>query len=85
MKKLLFILVTAAMLSACGDRDAEYFANHPAEMKQKWEECKKMAEAEKVADRECSAISQADSKRFFGDKMERPLQGTGKGRPTKQF
>jgi len=31
------------------------------------------------------AISRASSKRFFGDKIERPLQGSGKGRGTKQF
>jgi len=31
------------------------------------------------------AISRASSNKFFGDKIERPLQGSGKGRGTKQF
>lgn len=31
------------------------------------------------------AMSKADSDRFYGDKMERPLQGAGKGRKTKQY
>jgi len=65
------------------EKDAEYYRNHPAEMKQKWEECSKMSTAEQMADRECSAVSQADSKRFFGDKIEKP--GEGKGRGTKHF
>ena len=30
-------------------------------------------------------MSKADSKRFFGDHVDRPLQGQGKGRATKQF
>jgi len=87
MKKLFFILIAGLMLSACGskEKDAEYYTNHPEEMKQKLEECIKMSTAEKMADRECTAVSQAHSKKFYGDKMERPLQGPGKGRPTKQF
>jgi len=31
------------------------------------------------------AMSRADSKRFFGDKIERPLQGSGKGQGTKHY
>lgn len=88
MKKILVLLVAVAFLFAlagCGSKDAEYYKNHPKEMKEKMEECKKMSDAEKMADRECAAVSQADSDRFYGDKMERPLQGSGKGRPTKQY
>ena len=85
MKKIFFVFVAVLMLSACGskEKDAAYYTNHPEEMKQKWEECSKMSTAEKMADRECSAVSQADSKRFFGDKIEKP--GEGKGRGTKHF
>jgi len=31
------------------------------------------------------AMSKADSKRFYGDKINRPLQGSWKGRSTKQY
>jgi len=85
MKRIFFVLVAVVMLSACGSKDAEYYKNHPEEMKQKMEECKKMSDAEKMADRECTAVSQVLSNKFFGDKIERPLQGSGKGRGTKQF
>jgi len=87
MNRIFFVLVAVVMLSACGskEKDAAYYASHPEEMKQKMEECKKMSDAEKMADRECAAVIQADSKRFFGDKIERPLQGSGKGQGTKHY
>ena len=88
MKKLFFILVAVVMLSACGskEKDAAYYTNHPEEMKQKMEECKKMSTAEKMADRECSAVSQANSDKFFKSTIDRnPLEGPGKGRGTKHF
>jgi len=89
MKKGLVILslfVSLLALMACGKRDVEYFKAHPAEMKQKMEECKKMSAAEVLTDRECAAISQADSDRFFGDKIKtNPMEEPQKGRPTKGF
>jgi len=83
MKKRFFILVAVVMLLACGskEKDAQYYTNHPEEMKQKMEECTKMSTAEKMADRECSAVSQAHSKKFFGDKIEKPGEGQGKELP----
>lgn len=86
MKKVFFMLsVILALLSviACGKRDAEYFKAHPAEMKQKIEECQKLSQAEKMADRECAAVSQTNSDQFFKSTVQRP--GEGKGRGTKQF
>jgi uncharacterized protein YcfL len=85
MKKIFFVFVAVLMLSACGskEKDAEYYINHPEEMKQKWEECSKMSAAEQAQQANKEAMSQADSKRFFGDKIEKP--GEGKGRGTKHF
>jgi len=83
MKTIYLILIAGALLSGCGSKDVEYYKNHPEEMKKKWEECKNMSDAEKMADRECSAVSQAESDRFFKSTIPRP--GAGKGRGTKQF
>ncbi len=86
MKKHLIMLTIVVFIFAvvgCGKRDAEYFKNHPAEMKQKIEECSKMSQAEKLADRECVAINQANSDKFFKSTVQRP--GEGQGRGTKQF
>jgi len=87
MKKLFFIFIAVALLSACGNRDAEYFTKHPEEMKQKMEECKKMSDAEKMADRECSAISQVNMKKTFNMDPPKtsPLEGSGKGSGFKKF
>jgi len=85
MKRLIFVSMVFVMLSACGSRTAEYYEQHPEEMTKKWAECSKMSSAEVMADRECAAVSRADSKRFFGDHVDRPLQGKPEGRPTKQF
>jgi len=85
--KKLFLLSIAAtlMLYACGSRDAEYYTNHPAEAKAKAEACSRMSEAEKLADKECTAVINADSKRFFKGGMKRPLQGSGNGPGAKQY
>jgi len=86
MKRIFFVLVAAVMLSACGSKDAEYYKSHPEEMKQKMEECKKMSTAEQMADRECTAVSQAHSDKFFKSTIDRnPLEGSGKGRGTKHY
>jgi len=88
MKKYFVILVAVVMLSACGskDKDAAYYTNHPDEMKQKLEECSRMSTAEKMADRECTAAINASSDKFFKSTIDRnPLEGPGKGRPTKQY
>jgi len=83
----LFLLsvVTILMLCACGSKDAEYYTSHPEEAKAKWEVCSRMSEAERMADRECTAVINADSKRFFKGGMKRPLQGSGNGPGAKQY
>ena len=85
MKRIFFVLVAVLMLLACGskEKDAEYYTNHPEEMKQKMEECNKLSAAEDMADMECAAAMQADSHRFFKSTVERT--GEGKGRGTKQY
>ncbi len=83
MKKFLLLIAAVSLLSACGSKTPEYYKEHPAEMKAKAEACSRMSEAEKMADRECAAISKADSDRFFGDHMEKP--GAPRGRGTKQY
>jgi predicted small lipoprotein YifL len=88
MKKLFLLLMTLSVLfviAACGSKDTEYYMSHPDELKTKLEECKQLSAAEMMADRECAAVGNAMSKKFSGDKMERPLQGKPQGRPTKQF
>jgi hypothetical protein len=50
------------------------------------EECKKMSTAEQMADRECTAVNQASSDKFFKSTIDRnPLEGPGKGRGTKHY
>jgi hypothetical protein len=83
MKKLVFISICFLMLSACGSKTAEYYEQHPEEMKNKISECSRLSEAEKMADRECSAAINADSKRFFKSTVPRP--GEPRGRGTKQY
>jgi hypothetical protein len=83
MKKLIFISICFVLLSACGSKTAEYYEQHPEEMKTKMLACSKMSEAEKMTDRECTAVINADSKRFFKSTIPRP--GEPKGRATKQF
>jgi predicted small lipoprotein YifL len=88
MKKLFLLLMAISLLfviAACGSKDTEYYMSHPDELKTKLEECKQLSAAEMMADRECTAVGNAMSKKFSGDKMERPLQGKPQGRPTKQF
>ncbi|NLW36872.1 MAG: hypothetical protein GXY80_15550 [Syntrophorhabdus aromaticivorans] len=82
MKRLFLLSIAATlMLYACGSRDAEYYTNHPAEA----EACSRMSEAEKLADKECTAVINADSKRFFKGGIKRPLQGSGNGPGAKQY
>jgi predicted small lipoprotein YifL len=88
MKKIFLLLIVVSALfviASCGSKDTEYYMSHPEELKTKLEACKQMSTAEMMADRECTAVGNAMSKKFSGDKMERPLQGKPQGRPTKQF
>ncbi|MDR2017917.1 MAG: EexN family lipoprotein [Syntrophobacterales bacterium] len=86
MKKLLLIVAVAMLLPACGSKTAEYYEKHPEEMRAKIEACGRMSQAEKMADRECAAVNNVISKRFFKSTIkENPLQGPGNGPGIKQF
>jgi hypothetical protein len=73
MYRVLLFFVAGCMLAGCGSRDAEYYVKHPDEMKKKWAECARMSAAEVMGDRECAVVSQADSKRFFGERRPKPV------------
>lgn len=85
MFRIILILIAGLIITSCGSHDADYYTQHPEEMKKKWAECAKMSDLERMADRECTAVNQAENRRFYGDKMERPLQGKGKGKPLPKF
>jgi hypothetical protein len=80
-KRLLFSFLFCAVLYGCGSNDTEYYINHPVELKKKLEECKAMSTAEKMADSECTAVGNAISKKFYGDKIQKPAEGQGKELP----
>ncbi len=83
MRKLVIIFFASMMLCACGSKTAEYYDQHPDEMKAKLEQCKRLSSAEAQADRECKAAIDAHSKKFFGDHIEKP--GSGKGKELSKF
>lgn len=87
MKTLILVFGALVMLVACGSKDAQYYAAHPEEMKAKMALCSKMSEAEKMADRECTAVSQANLKRQLDldPPKTSPLAGPGKGKGFKNF
>jgi uncharacterized protein YcfL len=81
MRKLAVILIASMMLCACGSKTAEYYEQHPDEMKAKMEQCKRLSSLETMADRECKAATDAYSKRFFKDHVEKLGSGRGKELP----
>lgn len=81
MRKLVIILIASMMLCACGSKTTEYYEQHPDEMKAKIEQCKRLSSAEAMADRECKAATDAYSKKFFKDHVEKPGSGRGKELP----
>ncbi|OPY64548.1 MAG: hypothetical protein A4E62_02842 [Syntrophorhabdus sp. PtaU1.Bin002] len=87
MKTLIAAFISLLMLSACGSKDAEYYTNHPEELKAKMTECSKMSEAEKMADRECTAMSQANLKRALDmdPPKTNPLSGAGNTKRRAKF
>ncbi len=87
MRRLILVSVALLMLAACGSKDAQYYTAHPEEMKAKMAICSKMSEAEKMADRECTAVSQANVKKALDldPPKTSPLAGPGKGKGFKNF
>jgi len=83
MKTMLLLLLAAALfgLTGCGTKDADYYMSHPEDFKKKVEECKSMSQAEKMADKECTAVNIVISRKFIGGGMEKPGEGKGKELP----
>ena len=87
MYRLLCISIVAFIFAGCGSHDADYYTQHPDEMKIKMQQCARMSEAERMIDRECSAVVQAETKRMLDLKppASSPLAGPGKGQGFKKF
>lgn len=77
----LLLITSLFFMTSCGSKDAEYYTSHQNELKAKLEECKVMSAAEKLADKECVAVGNAMSRKFYSDKIEKPGSGQGKELP----
>jgi hypothetical protein len=87
MKTMLFVSVISLMLMACGSKTTEYYQQHPEEMKAKLKDCNEMPVAEAMADRECTAASNANQKRRLDldPPKTSPLAGPGNSKPRPKF
>ena len=87
MKTVLFVFVISLALTACGSKTTGYYQQHPEEMKAKLKDCNEMSVVEAMADKECTAASNANQKRRLDLEPPKtsPLAGPGNSKPRPKF